>query len=288
MIEEKPVYPDLDGLLERAFPDDLPADVAERMGRPLSLFRERWEKAERREVVPSRGARRFSTVFFKVSVAAAAILFIVIGLRLRASGPGADLGSSLASFQRAAFYSGRIADFQSMECQVRLDRPEESPQEFVIQWVSPEETRVRIIRAGEESRLTLHPPRPERSVLELISASGPSTSAVPPQVDAELHPVEGLLSSAQLQRLLDGRWQAAGTERRDGCDLQSFSVESAPDYRPSRITVDGCTSLPIRLEREVGPGARIEALFRWVPRSQPRGLLSPRPSPRGEAETTPS
>jgi hypothetical protein len=179
-------------------------------------------------------------------------------------------------------------DFQSMECAVRLDRPEEPLKQFVIQWISPEETRVRLVRAGEETMLTVHPPRPERSVLEFIAEPGPDETAAPPELEAELRPVEGLLSSARLRKLLDGRWQLAGIERRDGCDWKSFSVSSSLDTSSSRITVDTCTSLPVRLEKEVGPGEKIEALFRWVPRSEPRGLLFPRHVSRSEGETTPS
>jgi len=278
----------LERLLRTAFPDDLPADAEEMMGRQLDRFRQRWVEKEREDALESIRSRRWTAALIRISLAAVSVLFIILGLRLRASSPQADLGSSLASLQQAAYFSGRIMDFQSMECAVRLDRPEEPSQQFFIQWISPEETRVRLIRAGEETVRTVHPPKPERSVLELIVKSGPDETVATSRLEAELRPVEGLLSSAQLRKLLDGRWRLAGTERRDGCDWKSFSVSRVSDASPSRITVDTCTSLPIRLEKDVGSGEKIEALFRWVPRSEPRGLLFHRPVSRGAAETTPS
>jgi hypothetical protein len=288
MRRDKTVRQDLERLLGKAFPDDLPADAEEMMRRQLDRFRQRWVEKEREDALVSIRPRRWTAALIRISLAAVSVLIIILGLRLRASSPRADLGSSLASLQWEAFFSARIMDFQSMECAVRLDRPEEPSQHFVIQWLSPEETLVRLVIAGEESVRTVYPPKSERSVLELIAKSGPDETAAPPHLEAELRPVEGLLSSAQLRKLLDGRWRLAGTERRDGCDWKSFSVTNAPDASPSRITVDTCTSLPVRLEKEVGSGERIEAVFRWVPQSEPRGLLFPRHVSRSAAETTPS
>ena len=288
MKRDKPIRQDLESLLGKAFPDDLPRDAEEKMKNALDLFRERWVEKERQDASVSTRPRRWPAAIAWASLAAVSGLFVILGLGLRASSPRADLGSSLASLQWAAFFSGRIMDFQSMECAVRLDKPEEPSQHFVIQWISPEETRVRIVSAGEETVRTVHPPKPDRSVLELIAASGPDYAAVPPELEAELRPVEGLLSSAQLRKLLDGRWQPTGSERRDGCDWESFSVNKAPEASPSRITVDTCTSLPVRLEKEVGSGERIEALFHWLPRGESRGLLSPQHVSRSAAETTPS
>lgn len=288
MSRDEHVQFDVDRLLEQTFLDDLPADAEEMMGKQLDRFRHRWLETERQEAAISLRPRRWTTALIRVSLAAVSVLFIILGLRLRASSPQADLGSSLAALQWQALFSGRITDFQSMECAVRLGRPNEPSQQFVIQWISPEETRVRLVIAGEESVRTVHPPKPEGSVLELIAKSGPDETAAPTGLEAELRPVEGLLSSAQLRKLLDGRWQPAGTERRDGCDWKSFSVNNAPDASPSRVTVDTCTFLPVRLEKEVGSGEWIEAVFHWVFRSEPRGLLYPRRVSRSSAETTPS
>jgi hypothetical protein len=288
MNRDEHAHTDVDRLLEDAFPDDLPAEADAKMASQLDRFCQRLMEAEKYKASVSIRPHRWSKVLAGASLAAVSVLFIIIGLGLRASRPQADFGSSLASLQWAAFFSEKITNFQSMECAVHLSRLGKASEQFIIQWITPEETRIRIIAAGEESVRTVHPSKPESSVLEHIAEPGPIESAAPVRLEADLRPVEGLLSSSELRKLLDGRWQPAGTERKGECDWESFSVSSARAVSPSRVTVDTCTFLPVRLEKEVGSGERIEALFRWVLRSEPRGPILRQHVSRSATETAPS
>jgi hypothetical protein len=159
MTRDKRVHSDLDRLLRMAFPDDLPAEAEAKMASQIERFRQKWMEKEREITPVSTRSRRWPAAVAWASLTAVSILFIILGFRLRSTDPKADLGSSLASLQWAAFSSGRIMDVQSMECAVRLDRPGEPSKRFVIQWISPEETRVRLVVAGEETVRTVHPRR---------------------------------------------------------------------------------------------------------------------------------
>lgn len=260
---------DMDERLRRAFPDDLPVDVEAAMAAQLDRFQKEWERAGKKRSVRTVRQRRWSLATARVALLAASLVFIALGLLLRPTGSPRALASSLAMLQKAASVSGQVARDQVMECSVRLgDRGDLSPR-YVISWISPEETRVRILFAGEESERTIHPLRTDRSVLELVTRSPEAREQDRPPLDAKLLPVEDLLSSSRLRRLLEGRWRPAGVERTDGCDWESFSIEKAPNGSMSRVTVDTCTYLPMRLEKDLDKGGKLEAVFRWVPRGGP-------------------
>jgi hypothetical protein len=286
MTRDESAHPEIDRALKRAFADDLPADVEAEMAGQIDRFRERWAGRERKVALAPIRSLRWTAALVKVTLAAVSVLFIVLGLRLRASSPPFSLGSSLASLHWEALLSARITDIRSMECAVHLARPEGPPQEYVIQWISPTETRIRLITAGQETVRTFHHSTPQSSVLELMARPRPEESAAPADLDIELRPVESLLSSGHLRGLLEGKWRPAGTERKDGCDWKLFSVSKAADESISKITVDTCTSLPVRLERESGTGETMEAFFHWVPQAEPAGSLFPRRLSRSAGEST--
>jgi hypothetical protein len=260
---------DVDELLKQAFPDDLPAEAGERMAFQLSRFRREWDTPGEAKDVRSFPSRHWSPALARVSLAAASILLIILGLILGPSGASSGLASSLATLQKAASVSGQVGSEQTMVCTVQLDKPGANSPRFVIQWISPEETRVRMILAGEEIIRTIRPPREDGSVLAFMAKDRRKETSAQPQLEEELLPVEDLLTPSRLRRFLQGRWRPAGVERMDGCDWESFSISKNAGAAPSRVTVDTCTFLPVKLEKELDKGGKIEAVFRWAPRSEP-------------------
>jgi hypothetical protein len=273
---QKPV--DVDGLLKQVFPDDLPVDAEARMAAQFTRFRKEWEKAGKAQDVRASRPRRLSFALTRISLVAASVLLIVLGLSLRPTSSPTALASSLAGLQKATSVSGQVGGGRAMECTVRLDMAGDISSRYVIRWISPEETRVRIILAGEEIVRTIRPQSVDRSVLEFVTRAAEKETRERPQLDAELLPVEDLLTSSRLRRLLDGRWLPAGVERMDGCDWESFSIGKASGEPPSRVTVDTCTFLPMRLEKELDKGGKLEAVFRWAPRGAPGALSRTIPS----------
>ena len=269
---------DVDGFLKQVFPDDLPVDAEAKMAAQLDRFRREWEKAEKAQDVRASRSRRLSLALARISLVAASALLIVLGLSLRPTAPPTALASSLAALQKTASVSGQVGGDRTMECTVRLDKAGMTSSRYIIRWISPLETQVRILLAGEESVRTIRPRNPERSVLAFIAKDGQQETRVQPLLDAELLPVEDLLNSSRLRRLLDGRWLPAGIERTDGCDWESFSISKASGEPPSRVTVDSCTFLPMKLEKDLDKGGKLEAVFRWIPRSGPAAVSRTIPS----------
>lgn len=273
--EQKPF--DIDGLLEQAFPDDLPAEAEERMAGRLSRSRQEWQMTEKGTIARSPSPRRWSLALARISLVAVSAVVVILGLSLRPSGPPTGLASSLAALQKAASVSGQVGSDRALECTVRLER-EEASSWFVIEWINPEETRVRVILSGKETLHTIRLRKVDRSLLELVARIGGKETGDQPPLAAELLPVEDLLTSSRFRRLLEGSWRPAGIERLDGCDWESFAISKTPGAAPSRVTVDTCTFLPVRLEKELGPGGMLEAVFRWAPRSGPGAISGTIPS----------
>ncbi len=269
---------DVDGFLKQAFPDDLPPDAEAKMVAQLDRSRKAWEKAEKVPDVRASRPRRLSFSLARISLVAASAILIVLGLSLRPNRPPTALASSLADLQKTVSVSGQVGGDRTMECTVRLDKAGDTSSRYVIRWISPSETQVRIFLAGVESVRTIRRRSPERSVLAFIVKDGQQETRVEPPLDPELLPVEDLLTSTRLRRLLEGRWLPVGSERTDGCDWESFSISKASGAPPSRVTVDSCTFLPMKLEKDLDKGGKLEAVFRWIPRNGPAAVSRTIPS----------
>jgi hypothetical protein len=261
---EKPC--DVDELLKRVFPDDLPVEAEAGIAAQLDRFRKEWEGAEKAQHVRASRPRRLYPAAARISLTAASVFLIVLGLSLRPKRSPTALASSLAVLKKAASVSGQVGGDRTMECTVRIGKTGDPSARYVIKWISSEETQVRIILAGEESVHTIRPRSTDRSVLEFVTGAAEKGTRDQPQLDAELLPVEDLLTSSRLRRLLDGSWRPAGVERTDGCDRESFSIAKGSGESASRVTVDSCTFLPIKLEKHLDKGGTLEAVFRWTPR----------------------
>jgi hypothetical protein len=264
---EKPI--DVDGFLKQVFPDDLPVEAEVRMAAQLDRFRNEKENAGKARALRSFRRRRLYLALARISLTAASVFLIVLGLSLRPEGPRTALASSLTALQKAVSVSGQIGSVRTMECTVWLDRGAESSLRFIIRWISPLETQIAIIQGGETSLRTIRTRRTDESVLEFVTGAAEKKTRDQPPLDAELLPVEDLLTSSRLRRLLDGRWLPAGSERTEGCDWESFSIDKTPVELPSRVTVDTCTFLPMKFEKELDRGGKLEAVFRWNLRSGP-------------------
>jgi len=263
MKERERFEPDIDGLLKQTLRDDLPAEIGAKMKRRLDEFRRQTEESAGGEIRPALTRRRPWILLTRSSLTAAAVLFIVLGFSLTGRGRRSILSDSIAAFQKVAVISGKISDARSMECVVRLSQGAELRQEFRIQWLLSGQAVVRIMGPeGELTRAVRLPPS-RRSVLEHLAQAETAAGEKGPELDAELLPVEGLLSPSRLVGLLQGTWEPEGNERRGDCDLDSFFIFGSRLEPRSKVTVDGCTGLPTRLVRETGPGETVEAVFRW-------------------------
>ncbi len=264
---------DVDGLLKQVFSDDLPVDAEARMAAQLDRFRLDWEKTRKARDVRASRLGRLSFAPARVVLVVASVCLVVLGLSLRPKKTPTALASSLVLLQKTVSVSAQVSTQRTMECTVSLDTAEKTSLRYVIRWISPEETQVRVLRDGKEVVHTFHPQRMENSVLELIARPGGKKTRDEPPLEMELLPVEDLLTPSRFLRLLEGRWRPAGIKRQDGCDQESFSIGKFPAAAPSRLTVDACTFLPVKLEQDFGPGEKLEAVFRWASQSEP-GIFS--------------
>jgi hypothetical protein len=277
--------PDIDELLKKTLRDDLPAEVGVSMKRRLDQFRRSLEDRTQENQRPAWILRRPWIILGRAALAAAAVLLIVLGFSLSGPGRRSILSDSVTSYQRVAGISGEISAAQTMECLVRFSKDGELQQEFRIQWQSPGRTLVRIIEPDREITREVSLPPARRSILEHIALPAEAREVREPQLAAELLPVEGLLSPSRLMGFLEGTWKPEGSERRGDCELDSYSIFGPRFEPPSTVTVDGCTGLPARLAREIRPGEKVEAVFRWGAVEPGPVKLSRIASPAGRTET---
>lgn len=278
MSKDAEKHPHVDGWLRQVFPDDLPAEVEARMAAHLDRFRKDWENAGKARDITALRPRLWSFAPVRIALVAASACLVLYGFSLRPKRTPTALASSLATLQKAASVAGQVGSGRIMECTVHFEKAEIDSPRFVIRWVSPEETLVRIVQAGEESLRTIRPQKTERSVLEFVTRPTEDESEELSRMDPELLPVEELLTASRLRRFLAGRWLPAGIQRIDGCDWESFSIAPSPGEPPSRVTVDTCTFLPMKLEKDLDKGGKLEAVFHWPPRSGPGSASGTIPS----------
>ncbi len=278
MIKNGKTRLDVDGWLTRTFPDDLPADVETGMAAQLDRFRKALATAGEARDVRELRSRPLTFVSARIAIVSASACLIVFGLYLRPKRTPTALASSLATLQTAASVSGQVGGGRSMECTVHLEKAGESLPRFVIRWISPEETQVRVVQAGEESLWTIRPRQTQRSTLEFVTRPAEDEPGELPRLDQELLPIEDLLTASQLRRFLSGRWRPTGFERTDGCDRESFSIVTSAGVPSRRVTVDTCTLLPVKLEKDLDTGGKLEAVFDWNPRSGPGSASGAIPS----------
>jgi hypothetical protein len=254
---------DLDELLKQNLKDDLPPQTEARLRRQLLSFRRRVEERKREDVRLSFGSRGYAVVFARVALVGAGLLLIILGLSIRSLSRQNLLVESFTSYQKEAAVFAGISDARYLECRVRVSRDAEPSREFLIEWLSPRETRVRILEPEGELTKTVFLPPAERTVLENIASALHGVAEAGAKVDEQLRPVEGLLSSSRLTGLLEGSWQQESSGRQGDCDWESFSVAGVRTAPRSKIVVDMCTGLPTRLEHQTGSGENLEAVFNW-------------------------
>ncbi len=254
---------DLDDLLKQTLKDDLPPLTEARLKQQLALFRRRVEERSRDESRLVLGSRRIPAVFARAALAAASVLLIALGFTIGRLSRQNILVASFTSFQKEAAVFAGISDARYLECRVRVSRDAEPSREFLIEWLSPRETRVRILEPEGVMTKTVVIPAAKSSVLEEIASTSEGARARGEVLDAQLRPIEDLLSSARLTGLLEGSWQLESSGRRGDCDWESFSVAGVRTAPRSKIVVDMCTGLPTRLEHQTGAGENLEAVFNW-------------------------
>jgi hypothetical protein len=257
--------PDLDRLLRQAFADDLPADAEARLARVFQPARRRRTGMETAATGTWPRALQPRAVLAAAALAVVAVSLAVAGLLVGRTPPRRELGDGLAALQWAPWFAERTRAFQPLECTVRVDRPGQASRQVVIEWLSPGETRVRILAEGAERSQKFGSPAAAGSVLDTLAGAGPPEAGrVPPTaLPPDLYPVEDLLSAARLRRLLDKQWQAVGPAGGGTGDRRIFRVGGARGEPPLWVTIDVESMRPVRLERETAAGARIEAHFNW-------------------------
>jgi hypothetical protein len=270
--EKQPDF-DLNELLKQTLKDDLPALTEVRLKQQLTRFRRRVEERRRDEFRHSFGSRRIPAVFARTALAAAGILLVVLGVSIRGSGRQNILVSSFTAYQKEAAVFAGISDARNLKCRVRLSGRAMPAREFLIDWMSPRETRVRILEPDGEITKTVYLPAAKRSVLEEIASASHGAGGRGEVLDAQLGPIEDLLSSSRLTGLLEGYWQLESSGRRGDCDWESFSVVVGRTAPRSRIILDTCTGLPTRLEHVTALGENLEAVFNW--NTENSGPLNP-------------
>jgi hypothetical protein len=273
MKNHEKTNPDLDKLLKQTLKDDLPPQTETRLKQQLTRFRRQVEERKRKEIRPLPRSRRFPVVFTRAALAAAGVGLIVLGFAIGRMSRQNIMVASFTTYQKEAAVFAGISDARHLKCRVRVSGGAEPSREFLIEWLSPRETRVRILEPEKEMTKTVRLPAAESSVLEEIASASQGTGGRGETLDAELRPVEDLLSSARLTGLLDGAWQLVSSGRGDNCDWESFSVVVGGTAPRSKIVVDSCTGLPTRLEHVTVSGENLEAVFNW--NAENSGPLNP-------------
>jgi len=202
---------DLDRLLREALPDSPEAGEEERL-RPV--LRRAWAEARAAGGSEERPVSLAGTWALQAALGAAAGLAIALGLALHLAFPPRLVADGLAAQASSLRALAQLRRAVAMECVLDAVDGVGRPRRYHVTWRAPDEARVRLDGPGGATWL-VRVPASRTGLIAPRRGSGPD--------DPRLAPARDVLSPDRVAGLLDAR-------------------------RGVRVTLDGATGLPVRME----------------------------------------
>ncbi len=230
---------ELDDLLRKSLPDDLPADVRAGMRERIDRFRAATLKEEAK-TAPWAG-------FFRKSAwAALSILMLVTGSLLQGLGARNPLADGISLIETRQAVEGRLAAAESMSCLARVRNETGEFTNITIFW-----------RPGEASKVRAS--ASDGSLLENSKIGSPRESAGPWARAAALFSNPGAV-----RNLLAGDWRPVKLSGEAGRSAGIFTIPAGAGADWLEFTIDLDTFLPVRIARLSGSPAASEGMANIV------------------------
>lgn len=272
MSEKEQENRGVDELLAETFKDDLPPGVERKMKGQLYQFRRKLETP---------GGAWAQRVLPKAALAAAALLMVILGGYLQATGARSILTENISLLETSILVSDQVGRSSSMVCSVELKKECGETKEYHIQWISAGLTRVDIHKTGQETAMTIWLSKSKIVIADYERGAVQEVENIDQVPDNFIKPVLVLLSPERLSEDLYGEWRIKGRQQMGECEWKTYAIIPPEQETPLEMTVDLCTYLPLEVQKVIpDPGKRIvggkmglKVRFRWNTPIQPQNMV---------------
>ena len=282
---------EIDDLLKQTLKDDLPPELESRMKKQLKLFREKMEQSDQQRREETNGALRrlfhgeglkwMQWMFKKQVLAPASIIMVVLGAVLQITGPSSILAESISLLKTSVIVSDRVSHAESMECSMQVLAENEQQLKYSIQWLSPNLTRVQLIKQNQDIIKTMWISEEEITIADHATNILRKVEKVEQIDDQEFQHALDLLSPLALVEQMAGKWRLKQYEQQGDCEWSTFTVAVPEEKTFLELTVDLCTFLPTNFKKfledpkkESGEGKILmDVNFKWNTSILPQLML---------------
>jgi len=262
----------LDRLLTGTLRNDLPPEVESRMESQLLPFQTKL--ATQRQVPWYQG------MLPKAALTVAALLMLVVGGYLQATGPQTQLTENIALVGTSLRVSNQVENSASMLCSVRLQRENGETIVYAIRWLSPGLIRVDVRTKEHAISQSIWIKETEISVVDFTKDSLQTFEHLEQLNDPFIPALLALLSPENLSEFLHGEWQLQNRRQKGECEWTTYAITSPQPKDAMEMTVDLCTHLPTEaqklnpypLESLQGEKAELRIKFQWNAPIQPQAM----------------
>ncbi|UCC40238.1 MAG: hypothetical protein JSV96_01935 [Candidatus Aminicenantes bacterium] len=250
---------EIDDLLKQTLKDDLPPELESRMKKQLILFRKKMEQSEQKHREETNGALQrlfhggglkwMRWMLKKQVLAPASIIMVVLGAVLQITGPSSVLAESISLLKTSVIASNRVSHAESMECSIKLLSENKEHFKYLIQWLSPNLTRVQVKKQNQDIIKTMWISEEEITIADHATNTLRKVKNVDQIDDPELQHALGLLSPHGLLEQMEGKWQLKQYKQQGDCESGIFTVAFPEEKTLMELTVDLCTFLPTSFKK---------------------------------------
>lgn len=250
---------EIDDLLKETLKDDLPPESENRMKKQLALFRKKVEQPEVRHeretggfldrLFQGGGIQRVQWVFIRSVLACVSITMVVLGGVLQISGSHNSLTENISTLGTSISVSDQLNHTRSMECSVLVPVENDDPLKYSIQWLSPNKTRVQIIKQDKTIIKTIWLSEEEITIADHIKNTLHKGKNIEHMNDSHILPVKGFLSPFDLVERMGGNWLLKQYTKEGECEWGTFTVSMPEEKALLEMTVDLCTYLPVSIKK---------------------------------------
>jgi hypothetical protein len=249
----------IEHLLQQTLEDDLPPDVQITMKKQLDQFRKKMEEdatqkalAERkilRRKPPIRGLRWAQLLFSKEVLVVLSLLMIVLGGFIQSSGSSNQLTEYLSVLGTSVAVSNEMSRSHSMECTIQMPRDNKQPLHYLIQWLSPNLSKIQVKESENILLKTIWLSEEELIIADHVNDRVYNEGYAALFNDPVIRPVLGYLAPAELAERMYGEWKTDQTEQKGKCEQRTFTISLPNEKALLEVAVDLRTFLPVSLKK---------------------------------------
>ena len=249
----------IDHLLQQTLKDDMPSDVENAMKEQLDQFRLKMERAATRTTSADRKFFKRMSQFESVRWAhfllnkevlvVVSLLMIVLGGYIQSSGSSNQLTENLSVLGTSVAVSSQMIRSHSMECSIQIHRDSQKPLNYLIQWLSPNLSKIQVIESENILLKTIWLSEDDIVIADYLKDRVYNESHSALRNDPVIQPIIGYLAPTELAEQMYGEWKFKQTEQKGECDEGTFTVLLPNKRALLEVSVDLCTFLPVTINK---------------------------------------